>query len=99
MQEMKYLSFSDAKGDFIRIGIELATNAQRDTFAENPMKVRFEIGTYSKTIWHSIQLSKMENSQAPNFIGVWTLLAEQSLSFSILLSVSYWTEWVAEELY
>ena len=50
MQEMKYLSFSDAKGDFIRIGIELATNAQRDTFAENPMKVRFEIGTYSKTI-------------------------------------------------
>ena len=44
MQEMKYLSFSDAKGDFIRIGIELATNAQRDTFAENPMKVRFEIG-------------------------------------------------------
>ena len=41
---MKYLSFSDAKGDFIRIGIELATNAQRDTFAENPMKVRFEIG-------------------------------------------------------
>ena len=43
MQEMKYLSFSDAKGDFIRIGIELATNAQRDTFAENPMKVRFEM--------------------------------------------------------
>ena len=56
MQEMKYLSFSDAKGDFIRIGIELATNAQRDSFAENPMKVRVEIYQYNITFISSYRL-------------------------------------------
>ena len=71
MQEMKYLSFSDAKGDFIRIGIELATNAQRDTFAENPMKVRFEIGIQKRCDiqFDLVQFFYSCNVRPPNMEG------------------------------